>query len=108
MTIIYKTREAAIDVVDEEKSVGVRELRQNASAVLRDVKAGETVTVTEHGRPVARIVPYKMSPLEQAIANGEVRLPTKPTHSFKVPSPKPDGPSSAEILADVRGYDRLY
>lgn len=94
--------------VGEEQSVGVRELRQNASAVLRDVKAGETVTVTEHGQPVARLVPYRMSPLEQAIANGEVRLPTKPTHSFKVPSPKPDGPSTAEIIADVRGYDRLY
>jgi prevent-host-death family protein len=37
--------------------IGVRELRQNASEVLRDVEAGEPATVTVAGRPVARIVP---------------------------------------------------
>ena len=38
-------------------TVGVRELKQNASAVLRRVAAGEIVEVTDRGRPVARIVP---------------------------------------------------
>ena len=38
-------------------TIGVRELRQNASEVLREVEAGETVTVTVASRPVARIVP---------------------------------------------------
>jgi prevent-host-death family protein len=37
--------------------VGVRELKQNASRVLERVKAGETVEVTEHGRPVALLAP---------------------------------------------------
>jgi prevent-host-death family protein len=37
--------------------IGVRELRQNASGVLREVEAGETTTVTVAGRPVAKIVP---------------------------------------------------
>lgn len=39
------------------RSIGVRELRQNASKYLRDVKRGETVEVTERGEPVARLVP---------------------------------------------------
>jgi len=39
--------------------VGVRELRQNASEILRDVEAGEPVTVTVAGRPVAQIVPIR-------------------------------------------------
>jgi prevent-host-death family protein len=38
-------------------TIGVRELRQNASGVLREVEAGETTTVTVAGRPVAKIVP---------------------------------------------------
>jgi prevent-host-death family protein len=38
-------------------TVGVRELRQNASEILREVEAGEPATVTGAGRPVAQIVP---------------------------------------------------
>jgi prevent-host-death family protein len=37
-------------------TVGVRELRQNLSKYLERVKAGETLTVTERGHEVARIV----------------------------------------------------
>lgn len=39
------------------ESVGVRELRQNLSKYLDRVKDGEALTVTEHGREVARLVP---------------------------------------------------
>ncbi len=37
--------------------VGLRELRQNASELLRRVEAGEQITVTVSGRPSARLVP---------------------------------------------------
>ena len=36
--------------------IGIRELRRDASAILRRVAAGETVEVTDRGRPVAVIV----------------------------------------------------
>jgi prevent-host-death family protein len=39
------------------KTVGVRELRQNLSKYLTRVKQGETLTVTERGHVVARLVP---------------------------------------------------
>jgi prevent-host-death family protein len=55
--------------------VGVRELRQNLSVYLDRVKAGETLEVTEHGRPVARLAPNppeKLSILDQMIADGLV------------------------------------
>lgn len=42
-------------------TVGVRELRQDASGVLRRVEEGERVVVTVHGRPVADIVPHTES-----------------------------------------------
>lgn len=41
-------------------TVGVRELRQNASEILREVEAGEPATVTVAGRPVAQIVPIRV------------------------------------------------
>jgi prevent-host-death family protein len=37
-------------------TVGVRELRQNLSKYLDRVKEGETLTVTERGKEVARLV----------------------------------------------------
>jgi prevent-host-death family protein len=37
--------------------VGVRELKSGASAVLRRARRGETITVTDRGRPVAMLVP---------------------------------------------------
>jgi len=36
---------------------GVRELKANLSAYLRRVKAGETLIITEYGKPIGRITP---------------------------------------------------
>lgn len=44
-----------------ELTVGVRELRNHLSAYLRRVKAGEVVTITEHGQEVGRIMPPEVS-----------------------------------------------
>lgn len=41
------------------EAIGVRALRQNASAVLKRVEAGESIEVTDRGRPVARLVPVQ-------------------------------------------------
>jgi len=48
--------------------VGVRELRRQASAILRRVAAGETIEVTDRGRSVAillRTMPNGMARLER-------------------------------------------
>ena len=42
-------------------SVGVRELRQSASKLLDHVKDGLVIEITEHGVPVARLVPITKS-----------------------------------------------
>lgn len=53
--------------------VGVRELRDSLSRHLASVREGHTITVTDHGRPVARIVPVgEPTTLEQLIAEGRV------------------------------------
>jgi prevent-host-death family protein len=54
-------------------SVGVRELRQRASELLRLVEQGEIVEITDRGRPVAQLTPMPIgTPLEQMRAAGEI------------------------------------
>jgi prevent-host-death family protein len=54
-------------------SVGIRELRQRASELLRRVAAGETIEVTDRGRAVALLSPLPdAGPLERLRAAGEV------------------------------------
>lgn len=51
-------------------TVGIRELRQQTSQVLKRVIAGEVMEVTEHGHPIARIVPLRPGVLDQLTAEG--------------------------------------
>jgi prevent-host-death family protein len=53
--------------------VGVRELRQQASAILRRVAAGETLEVTDRGRTVAVLLPTMPSGLARLEREGLLR-----------------------------------
>lgn len=44
-------------VLSTEGAIGVYDLKNRLSAVLDEVLAGREVTVTRHGRPIARISP---------------------------------------------------
>jgi prevent-host-death family protein len=53
--------------------VGVRELRDHLSRYLSAVQSGDEITVTEHGRAVARLVPIDLPrPLDRLVAEGLV------------------------------------
>ncbi|HEY4028587.1 MAG TPA: type II toxin-antitoxin system prevent-host-death family antitoxin [Candidatus Dormibacteraeota bacterium] len=88
--------------------VGIRELKQNASAVIRRVMAGETVEVTDHGRPVARIVPLRAgSMLDQLVAEGRATPPDGDLLAISPLEPRPDLRPLSELLAEDRAsYDR--
>jgi len=43
-------------------TIGIRELRQNASAYLRQVAAGATLVVADRGRAVALLTPVRRQP----------------------------------------------
>ena len=75
-------------------SVGVRELRQDASKVLDLVKSGESVIVTEWGKPVAEIRPIQVATMQDLIDAGLV-TPAKDKFDPKVfePLPNPEGRS---------------
>lgn len=66
--------------------IGVRALRDGLSKHLADVRRGRTVTVTDHGKVIARIVPANgPTALERLIDEGRVR----PAKRRKRPAPEP-------------------
>ena len=92
------------DMLTKKLSVGVRELRQEASKVLGLVKSGEIVIVTEWGKPVAEIRAIKPTSIQDLIDAGLV-TPAKDKFDPKVfePLPNPDGRSLlAEFLKERR------
>ncbi len=64
------------------KTVGVRELRQNLSRYLERVKDGETLTVTERGHEVARLVPSHSTIAPYYLELAEQYGATIPTRSL--------------------------
>ena len=83
-------------------NIGIRALRDALSKHLAAVAEGATITVTNQGRPVARIVPIDaQTPLERLVAEGVVTLPQR----SKRPAPEPvlaDVALSEYVLADRR------
>jgi prevent-host-death family protein len=53
-------------------TVGVRELRQNASEVIRRVEGGEEIDVTVNGRVAARLVPIRGRARTRTIKGAEL------------------------------------
>jgi prevent-host-death family protein len=88
--------------------VGVRELRQNLSVYLDRVKEGETLEVTEHGRPVARLAPLTAaegSTLDRLVADGRVRPGRGNLADLGVPGSSA-GLSLSDVLLRMRDDER--
>ncbi len=86
--------------------VGVRELRQNLSQYLLDVKQGESFIVTERGREVARLTPSGLSdsPLARLVAERGATMPSADLLGLVRDSTTPpaSGPPSLEVLDEMR------
>ena len=89
-------------------SVGVRELRQRASELLRRVERGEVIEITDRGRPVAQLIPLPVgSPLEQLRAAGDIEPASETLDELPEPISLPEDvelPSTA--LARLRHSER--
>ena len=75
---------------------------------MRLVEAGETVEVTDRGRPVALLSPISdLSPLDRLRAAGEVSEAEGSIDDLPEPiEPTPGVPLPSEILARMRGEER--
>jgi prevent-host-death family protein len=89
-------------------SVGVRELRQRASELLRRVEAGETIEITDRGRPVASLNPLpRLRPLERLRASGETIRPKGRIEDLPPPLRlKPGQESPSKVLERLRRDER--
>jgi prevent-host-death family protein len=86
------------------RTISHRELRNNSAEVLRAVRAGETIEVTNHGEVTAVLIPPSLTPYERLVMAGKIREPRKDRpvnlrNIRRVTMPA----STAEIIADVRG-----
>lgn len=89
-------------------SVGIRELRQRASELLRRVEEGETIEVTDRGRPVAVLSPPpEGSPLERLRALGEIDAAVADFDDLPEPLVLPRGiERPSDVLRRLRAAER--
>jgi prevent-host-death family protein len=94
------------------ESIGIRELRQNASKYLRRVAAGESFTITDRGEPVANLVPAPRgegSLYDELVARGELIPAETPDPSVWLKAPLPLRPGEtppSEVLRRMRDEER--
>jgi prevent-host-death family protein len=88
------------------EQIGVRELRQNASRYLAQVaERREPIEITDHGRPVARLVPVISDDWANLIAAAEV-TPADPTIDIRDTEPLIATESARALLLRLREHER--
>lgn len=88
-------------------SVGIRELRQRASELLRQVERGDTIEITDRGRPVAMLAPLPSgSPLERLRRSGDIEPATAAFDDLPEPLRSTASKLPSEVLADLRDGER--
>lgn len=88
------------------RSVGVRDLKDNLSRYLAIVRRGGEVMVTEHGHPIARVVPIQGKAsherLVELIATGDVSRARRRTRSMPSPVRLPRGATVSDLVKEQR------
>jgi prevent-host-death family protein len=89
--------------MEDLMDVGIRELRDGLSRYLARVREGGTITITDHGKPIARIVPVgRLTTYEQMKLDGRITPAQRP----KGPAPEPielaSGGTVSEFIAEQR------
>jgi len=86
--------------------IGIRELRDNLTATIRRVRAGEAFEVTHDGEPVAILAPVRRSRLDELIATGQATPAAEPLLLPLKRYPVVGRRTSEEILDELRA-DRI-
>jgi prevent-host-death family protein len=90
------------------RRIGIRELRQQASRYVREVQRGETIEVTDRGRPVARLVPLpRDGGMEDLLASGRLAPASGDALDLGPPMPPAEGEALPSVaLAEARADER--
>ncbi len=82
--------------------IGIRELRDGLSRHLAEVRDGRTLTVTDHGRAIARIVPVG-APTRLQRLRDEGRVTQARRRKAAAPDPIEGSGIVSDLVADQRG-----
>ena len=89
----------------KQQTIGIRQLKEQLSGHIREVKKGATLVITDHGEPVARLVPVSKGPedrFQQLIDSGMVSWSGEDLLP-EVPRVPVQGPKTvAELLLEDR------
>ena len=81
-------------------TLGIRELRDGLSRHIASVREGEEIIVTDHGKPVARITPYRSNRTEELLEDLTRRGLSRPPLRPKQPR-DPLPPSDKVVVSDL-------
>ncbi len=85
------TTSRVIDSKAARRTVGVRDAKARLSELLRDAQLGHEWTITERGKPIARIVPIatRQATLEERLLRLVARgvIDAAPLHPAPLPQP---------------------
>jgi prevent-host-death family protein len=91
------------------KIVNISDLKAQLSAHIRLAKGGEEVLVCDRNKPVARIVPCRLTGHSEQerrlVARGALALPSK-KRPASVSWPMPPGDVSDEVMEQLRQEER--
>ena len=79
-------------------------MKQNASAVVCEAAAGETITITDRGRPVARMTPIPTSRLQALIESGQARVSRRRLAELDPPAAGPSLSGELRVMRDEERY----
>jgi len=90
------------------ETIGLRELNQNPSKAVARVRAGETIVVTDRGKPVLRLVPEvdRQDTLQRLIESGEVTPPAQLGMPDLMLELAPNVASLSDLLIEERDRER--
>lgn len=87
--------------------VGIRELRQRASELVRRVENGESIEITDRGRPVAVLAPLPEDPVARLRATGDLQAGDGEFDELPEPLPLAAGVEAPSVvLARLRRDER--
>ena len=86
----------------------MRELNQNPSRAVARVRAGESLVVTDRGKPILRMVPEAEAPglLSRMVAEGTATAPAETGMPDLIPDLAPELDSITDLLLAERQRDR--
>jgi prevent-host-death family protein len=86
------------------RRIAHRELRNNSSKILDDVKSGQIIEVTNHGEVVAVLIPPAATAYERLLAAGRIRIsrPRRAERFSDIRAGRSER-DALDVLAEMRG-----